>query len=191
MKNRSLRSQRGITMLMVLLLMTAMLMGALALARITEAGVLVSGNVATKNASVHAAEVGRGVAFAALQALATPDANTGAWYWATQQPVDAVTRIPTGINYDAAGAVAGGVGRFQVNYSVERLCNVNVVTDSPRQCLVMLQPPGEEDPNGDSVDKGWERKDYIARGATQFRITVRVTDTRGLQTWTQTLATLN
>ena len=63
-------------MLMVLLLMAAMLMGALAFARITEVGSLVSGNLASKDSSFHAAEVGRGYAFAALQALPNRDADS-------------------------------------------------------------------------------------------------------------------
>lgn len=189
MKLHSLRAQRGVTMLMVMLLMAAMLMGALAFARITEAGTLVSGNVATREASTHAAEVGRATAFAALEALANKDANAGTWYWASMQPT-AANGVPSTINFDGAATVAGGVGRFTVNYAVERMCNaVGVIDDSATQCLVMVQPPDAA--SGDPPDKNYDPKDYMAIGPKQYRITVRVTDARGTATWTQSLTTVN
>ncbi|NRF66145.1 hypothetical protein HLB44_04040 [Aquincola sp. S2] len=189
MKHSTFSSQRGVTMLMVLLLMSAMLLGALAFARITEAGALVSGNVATKEASLHAAEVGRAAAYAQLVALVDKTADTGGWYWATMQPTTA-TNVPSTINFDGGTpVVAGGVGRFTVTYAVDRLCNVNVVNDSARECLVMVQPPDAT--SGDPQDKTYNPKDYKAKGPHQYRITVRVTDARGTQTWTQSLTTVN
>lgn len=182
MKRPTLARQRGITMLMVLLLMSAMLLGALALARITEAGMLISGNVATKDASTHAAEVGRNVAYAQVQALATKNTNTGGWYWATMQPTDAATGVPSTIDFDATPVVAGGVGRFKVTYAVERMCTVGTVTMSSVQCLVMTDPNLPE-------NKGYGAPAYMAKGARQYRITVRVIDDRGTQTWTQSLVT--
>ena len=47
-------SQRGMTLLVILILMTVMLLGALGLARVTEGSTLDSGNVATKEASLQA-----------------------------------------------------------------------------------------------------------------------------------------
>lgn len=190
MKLRSPQSQRGMTMLMVMLLMTAMLMGALSFARVTEVGTLVSNNVANKDASFHAAEVGRATAVAALQALANKDANSGGWYWARRQTTDAVTGLPTTVNFANTPTVPGNVARFTVTYAVERMCEaVGVIDDSSRLCLSLVKPDDEE--GGDPPDMAFDEKDYMKLGARQYRITVRVTDARGMQTFTQSLVTAN
>jgi type IV pilus assembly protein PilX len=176
------RSQRGMTLLLVLILLTVMLLGGLALARMAESSALVSGNVATKDASVHASEVGWNAAFAQVKALASEDTNTGGWYWATMQPTDASTGIPTTIDFDATPVVAGGVGRYTVTYAVERMCNVAAVKASTRECLVKFDPDTP-------VDMQTDPPDYQTKNSRQFRITVRVTDSRGTQTWTQSLVT--
>jgi Tfp pilus assembly protein PilX len=192
MTRHDIRSQRGLTMLMVMLLMTAMLMGALAFARVTEVGTLVSNNLADKDSSFHAAEVGRGVAFARLQDLATAgglDNSTGGWYWASQQPTNPATGIPTTVNFAATPQVPGNVGRFTVTYAVERLCNATGPIDSSElSCVVLKQPDDNE--TADMVDKSYTPKDYMRVGARQYRITVLVTDARATQTWTQSLVTV-
>ena len=174
-------SQRGMTMLVVLVLMTVMLLGGLGLARITEGSTLVSGNVATKEASLQAAEIGWNTAYAQVKALADDSANTGGWYWATMQPTDATTGLPTTIDFDATPSVAGGVGRYTVNYAVDRLCTQAVVSANGRECLVK-QADVMEGRDADTPD-------YQPQSARQYRITVRVTDERGTQTWTQSLVT--
>jgi type IV pilus assembly protein PilX len=190
-----IRSQRGITMIMVMLLMTAMLMGVLAFARVTEVGTLVSNNLATKESSIHAAEVGRGVAFAQLQALATAGGlnnNAGGWYWSQEQPIDPATGIPTTINFNATPTVAGNVGRFTVTYAVERLCNVAAVQNSMVEC-VTVNKTDDDDETGDPPDMSSTPKGYMEDGAVQYRITVLVTEPmpRNTRTWTQTLVTVN
>jgi type IV pilus assembly protein PilX len=193
MNTHAIRSQRGVTMIMVMLLMTAMLMGALAFARVTEVGTLVSNNLATKESSMHAAEVGRGAAFAQLQALAalnSLDNNSGSWYWAAEQPLDPATGIPTTVNFANTPQVAGNVGRFIVTYAVERLCaaGTTAIDDSAAQCLTVNKTWGDD--KGDPPDMSSTPKDYMEDGAVQYRISVRVTDVRGTQTWTQSLVTL-
>ncbi len=174
-------SQRGMTMLVILILMTVMLLGALGLARITEGSTLVSGNVATKEASLQAAEIGWNTAYAQVKALVDDSANTGGWYWATMQPTDSATGLPTTIDFDRTPAVAGGVGRYTVNYAVDRLCTQAVVSANARECLVK-QADVMEGRDADAPD-------YQPKSARQYRITVRVTDERGTQTWTQSLVT--
>ena len=174
-------SQRGMTMLVILILMTVMLLGGLGLARITEGSTLVSGNVATKEASLQAAEIGWNTAYAQVKALANDGANAGGWYWATMQPSDAATGLPTTINFDTTPTVAGGVGRYTVTYAVDRLCTQAVVTANGRECLVK-QVDVMEGRDADTPD-------YQPQSARQYRITVRVTDERGTQTWTQSLVT--
>lgn len=174
-------SQRGMTMLVILILMTVMLLGGLGLARITEGSTLVSGNVATKEASLQAAEIGWNTAYAQVKALADDSANTGGWYWATMQPTDPSTGLPTTIDFDATPSVAGGVGRYTVNYAVDRMCTQAVVSANGRDCLVK-QVDVMEGRDADTPD-------YQPQSARQYRITVRVTDERGTQTWTQSLVT--
>lgn len=192
MTRPDIRSQRGLTMLMVMLLMTAMLMGALAFARVTEVGTLVSNNLAHKDSSFHAAEVGRGVAFAQLQALATAgglDNSTGGWYWASRQPTNPDTGIPTSINFTATPQVAGNVGRFTVTYAVERLCETTGLIESSEFSCVVLNKPDDNE-MADMVDKSYDAKPYMKVAARQYRITVLVTDARATQTWTQSLVTV-
>lgn len=192
---KPIRSERGVTMIMVMLLMTVMLMGALAFARVTEVGTLVSNNLATKESSIHAAEVGRGAAYAQLQALAALnnlDNNNGNWYWATEQPIDPATGVPTTINFANTPQVTGNVGRFIVTYAVERLCadGTTMIKDSAAECLT-VNKTWDDDETGDPPDMSSDPKDYMEDGAVQYRITVRVTDVRGTQTWTQSLVTVN
>jgi type IV pilus assembly protein PilX len=174
------RPRRGMTMLMVLILMTVMLLGGLALARITEASYLIAGNVASKDGSLHAAEVGWNTAFTAVRGLANENLNNGTWYFATTQAVDA-NGIPT-INWAATPTVAGGVERYTVNYAVDRICMVGLVTVASRECLVKFVPPSSEDMSANPLD-------YQLTNSRQFRITVRVSDQRGTETWTQALVT--
>lgn len=174
-------AQRGMTMLVILILMTVMLLGALGLARVTEGSTLVSGNVATKEASIQASEIGWNMAYAQVKALADDSRDTGGWYWATMQPADAATGLPTTIDFNTTPAVAGGVGRYTVTYAVDRLCTQAVVTANGRECLVK-QVDVMEGRDADTPD-------YQPKSARQYRITVRVTDERGTQTWTQSLVT--
>ena len=177
MKNVTLRAQRGVTMLMVLIMLAVMLLGGLALARMTESALLSTGNVANEEAAIHASEVGWNTAFASVKALADENTAIPGWYWSTIQATDA-NGIPQ-VAWDAATEVI--VGRFSVRYVVERMCNVTPVTTATRQCLVK-QADALEDRRSDALD-------YSAKSSRQFRITVRVTDARGTQTWAQSLVT--
>ena len=172
------RSQRGVTILVVLVLLAVMLLGGLAMARMTETRTLASGNTAFREASLHASEVGLNEAYAALQAVGfVEDSNAGNWYWATPQPLDAAG-IPT-IDWSLAPELT--VGSYRVRYVVERLCTVAALTDTLRECLVRQVPQME------SSKVGHEPVD--PPNARQFRVTVRVFGPKDTQTWTQSLVT--
>lgn len=169
------RVQRGVTILVVLLLMSVMVLGGMALARVTEIGTLATGNNATREASLQASEVGINTAYVATQALASEEANSGTWYWATTQAADA-NGMP---NVAWANAPEVVVGSYSVRYIVERLCNTAPVTDTLRQCLVRQVPQVSSSRVGhDEVDPPNTR---------QFRITVRVLGPKDTETWVQTL----
>lgn len=180
MKPRPLsrRSQRGVTILVVLVLLAVMLLGGLAMARMTETRTLASGNTAFREASLQASEVGLNEAYAALQAAGfSEENNTGNWYWATTQATDAAG-IPT-INWSQAPELT--VGSYRVRYVVDRLCAVNPVVDTLKECLVRQVPQTESSKAGqESVDPP---------NARQFRVTVRVFGPKDTQTWTQSLVT--
>ena len=171
-------SQRGVTIVVVLVLLSVMLLGGLAMARMTETRTLASGNTALREVSLQAAEVGLNDAYAAIRVAGfDEDTNTGGWYWATAQGADAAG-IPT-INWTTAPEIV--VGNYRVRYVVERLCTSAPLVNTLRECLVRQVPQME------SAKAGQESVD--PPNARQFRITVRVFGPKDTQTWTQSLVT--
>ncbi len=171
------KAERGATMLVVLVLLGVMLMGGLSLARMTELGTLTSGNIASKEASIQASEVGLNNAYVAVRALLSEDTNVGTWYYASYLATDAAG-LPN-INWDNVTEMS--VGRYSVRYVAERMCASLPVTDALRQCLV------KQIPQSNSLKDGEEAID--PPNSRQFRITVRVTEAKGTQTFIQSLVT--
>ena len=172
------RAQRGVTMLMVLVMLSVMLLGGLALTRLTEVGTLASGNSAYHQAAMAASEVGLNTAFAAVKALADESTNSGNWYSATALAKDA-DGLPA-VDWSAAPSIS--VGMMTVRYVTERACTVASVTDPLRQCLVKQIWKPDDGSRGGS-------EQIIPDNSRQFRITVRVTDDKGTQTFVQSLVT--
>jgi hypothetical protein len=171
------RSQEGITMLVVLVLMTVMLLGGLALARMSEVSTLASGNSAYREASLQASEVGVNTAYAAVKALSNENANSGNWYFALTQPIDA-HGVPN-VSWSSAPEVV--VGPYSVRYVVDRVCQGALpVSDPLRQCLVKQVP---------QIESATDREKPDPPTARQFRITVRVSGPKDTQTWVQSLIT--
>ena len=185
MKQRNLRSQSGLTVIVVLVLLSVMLVGALSLARMTEIGTLAAGNVANKESSLLASEAGLTAAFNAVKLLneATAKEDAGGWYYATQQVVTA-NGLPK-VNFTAAPSFKVN-DRYTVRYVVDRMCSVKDVPAGEvlRHCLVRqaLSPNA----NGNKVD---DQPKPEPAAAIQYRVTVRVTDDKGGQTWVQSLVT--
>lgn len=173
------KSQQGVTILIVLILMTVMLFGALALARMTEVGTLASGNAASRESSLQASEVGLNTAFAQVRGLVDENAAVGTWYAPTPRAIDPKTGLPI-FDFDTAPSV--NVGRFTAHYIADRMCVVADVKDALRDCLVRIAQVGEA-----SADVSREKLE--PPNSRQFRITVRVTEPRGTQTWVQSLLT--
>jgi Tfp pilus assembly protein PilX len=169
------RPARGVTVLVVLMLLVVMLLCGLSLARVTELTTVAAGNEASRQAAVQASEVGVNTAFSAVKALANEDADLGSWYRSTMQATDA-NGIPQ-VSFDLGSEVV--VGRFSVRYVVERMCDSTPVTDTLRQCLVRQIPQTR------SAKAGVEAID--PPNSRQFRVTVRVTEGHGTQTWVQAL----
>ncbi|EHR73294.1 hypothetical protein BurJ1DRAFT_4506 [Burkholderiales bacterium JOSHI_001] len=183
MKHRNLRSQSGLTVVVVLVLLSVMLVGALSLARMSEIGTLAAGNVANKESSLLASEAGLTAAFNAVKLLNDNDAknDAGGWYYATQQAVTA-NGLPK-VNFTAAPSFKVN-DRYTVRYVVDRMCSVKEVPAGEvlRHCLVRYANQN----NGNKVD---DQPKPEPAAAIQYRVTVRVTDEKGGQTWVQSLVT--
>lgn len=174
-------TQRGMTVVVVLVLLSVMLLGGLALARLTEVGTLVAGNVSTKEASLHAAQVGTSAAFQALRAPGLDmETTSGNWYYPTIQNAD-TAGVPA-VVWGSAPEVT--IGRFSARYVVERMCDKAPVVDAVSDCLLREAPSKVTAANA----SGGPKPDPVA--AQQYRISVRVTDQRGTQTWVQTMVNL-
>lgn len=169
-RGASMRRQRGVTVLVVLMLLTVLLLGAFALARMTESGALIAGNVAVKERAVHASEIGINTAYRQVQALADENASVAPWYFATMQ-VQTAEGLPQGVDWDALPEISVGEAgsyRLKVRYVIERMCSVAPSTDPLRECLVK---------QGDSLQTAKAGAEPIEPPTSrQFRITVRVTD---------------
>lgn len=173
------RSERGVTMLVVLVLLSVMLLGGMALAKLTEVGTLASGNTAFREASLQASEVGLNEVYRRVREdIANEEADLAGWYWATAQATDA-DGMPA-VDFDAAPTIV--VGSYTASYVAERLCEGALpVTDALRQCLVKQIPQLE------SADASRERPDPPT--SKQFRVTIRVTGPKDTRTWVQSLIT--
>jgi Tfp pilus assembly protein PilX len=167
-----------VTVVVTLVLLVVMLLGGIAIARMTEVGTLAAGNSAYHEAAVQASEVGVNTAYAAVKGLVDEEANSGNWYFAQSQAVDAAG-LPA-VNWGSAPEIV--VGNYSIRYVVDRLCSGTLpIADVVRQCLNKSVTQGE------SAVFGAERPDPAS--AKQFRVTVRVTGPKGTQTWVQSLIT--
>lgn len=174
------RAERGVTMLLVLILLTVMLLGGLALARMVEVGTLSGGNVAYREAALQASEVGVNTAFAAVNALTNENSTAGSWYSPVELAKDD-NGLPSTVDWSNNAIPAITVGTMTVQYVAERACTVADVTYPLRQCLV------KQIPQPKSQKAGPEPPD--PPHSKQFRITVRVTNQKGTETFVQALVT--
>jgi len=172
-------SERGATILIVIVLLAVMLLGALALARMTEASTLSAGNSTYRETSLQASEIGLNAAFARVRELTAAEENVsaGGWYYAQVQPQDA-NGMPL-VAFDPGTETV--VGNYRVRYVVERVCSVSVVSEPLRECLVKaLKVP---DSRVESEDR------LFPPNSTQYRATVRVTGPKDTTVFTQSLLT--
>lgn len=172
-------SERGVTMLVVLVLLSVMLLGGMALAKLTEVGSLATGNTAFREASLQASEVGLNTVYERIRDdLADEDTDLAGWYWSTMQETDEYG-VPQ-VDFDEAPEVE--VGPYVVRYVAERLCDTAEVTNALRQCVVKQEP----DPQKSKV-AGSEPLD--PPNSRQFRVTIQVTGPKDTRTWVQSMIT--
>jgi Tfp pilus assembly protein PilX len=170
--------QRGLSLIMVLIMMTALLVGSVMVLRSTEGSQLIVGNTAFKDSAVRAGELGINGGFTFIQALANEDANSLPRYYATTQPVDATTGMPTTVVWTGVPQVP--LGNFQVQWVAERLCIAPLpVADVYAQCQLSQSDQMASNKAGSPLFQNPPIKYY--------RITARITGPRGTEQYVQSL----
>jgi len=170
--------QRGLSLIMVLIMMTALLVGTVMVLRSSEGSQLIVGNTAFKDSAVRAGELGINAGFAYIQALGNEDANALPQYYATTQPVDAVTGMPTTVVW--AGIPTVALGNFQVQWVAERLCIAPLpVADVYAQCQLSQSDQMASNKAGSPL--------FLNPPIKYYRVTARITGPRGTEQYVQSL----
>jgi Tfp pilus assembly protein PilX len=170
-------SQKGASLIIVLVMLTILLLGALSMARLQEASTLIAGNVAFKDSAIQASEVGISEAFTSIGTIADEEQNQGGWYFASLQGDDS-TGIPASVDWATSPDIK--VGAFDVHYVVERQCTGSMpVVDLNAQCVI------KRIATTSSAKAGVESLEPAA--SKQFRITVFVSGPKNTKLYVQSL----
>jgi hypothetical protein len=122
----SAHTQRGVVLMIALIVLVALTLAGLSMIRSTDTGVTIAGNLSFRQAASQALDAGIEAAVTALPAdLNFSNNAVPGKYYPVSQPVDAVTGMPTGIDWNAASVVTGTAipAGYTVRYIVERLCS--------------------------------------------------------------------
>lgn len=170
-------SQKGASLIIVLVMLTVLLLGALSMARLNEASTLIAGNIAFKDSAMQASEVGISEAFSALTTIVDEEQNLGNWYYATLLGDDP-SGLPTSVDWTQTATVK--VGAFDVHYIVERQCTGTApVLDIKAQCVIKRIPTIA------SAKAGLETLETAA--SKQYRITVFVSGPKNTKAFVQSM----
>jgi len=171
-----MQTQRGMSLIIVLVVLAMVLVGALAMLRSSEVSSLVAGNVSFKEAATQATDIGISDAARALDAMTNVDSNIANVYFATRQAEDSYG-LPTTVNWSVVPASA--VGNYSVQHVVERLCQTTPVTDPLADCMVRdAEAPGSNKAGS---------PEYKNPASVYYRITVRVTGPKSASAFVQAL----
>jgi type IV pilus assembly protein PilX len=180
------RSQRGSTLVLVIIALTVLLVSAVVILRSSGVATTVAGNIAFRAAANQAAEVAINTAVTTIQTAesnGTFNGDTGAGlpsgsYFALMQTTDSA-----GIPQVSTWPTATTTGQFSLQWIVDRLCSSTPVTDPTSQCRTA---------------QGSQSGNSVAAGAVQFptpprvfyRITAMVTGPKGAVSYVQALVEL-
>jgi hypothetical protein len=131
---------------------------------------------------MQASQIGTMNAFTSIQqagfdeGIDSQDPPRGTKYFAMMQATDAYG-MPQ-VTWASVPEVV--VGRYSVRAVIDRMCNKLIITDALQDCLVreIPLPVTKANAGSDPVEDP---------NARQFRVTVRVTDAKGTQTFTQAM----
>ena len=170
-------TQKGASLIIVLVMLTVLLLGALSMARLNEASTLIAGNIAFKDSAMQASEVGISEAFNVLPTIIDEEQDQGNWYYATLVGDDAAG-LPSSVDWTQTAIVK--VGAFDVHYIVERQCTGTApVVDINAQCVI------KRTPTTSSAKAGLETLETAA--SKQYRITVFVSGPKNTKSFVQTM----
>lgn len=187
--------QRGVTLVIAMIALVVLTVGAIALSRSTNVSLRMAGNLAFKRDLVNQGERAVAAALAelrtgALSSEPTRQSNAAARnYSATLLPSSA-QGIPNVLLDDTAfGAAFTGADITDANgltmrYVIDRQCSATGAYNVSTCQAVTAKAQGQ---GGDSIDTD---KPTGAVTRPVFRISVRVTGPRGVQTYTQTTLAL-
>lgn len=172
---RARHTQAGSSLLVTLVVLTVLSAGAVALFSSTLQARMAATNTMFKQVALQASDAGLYAAQRLLATLDAPDeAATG--YFPVQQPQSA-QGIPASLDWSRQPLI--DMHGYEVRWVVERLCDSTPVTDARAQCATAA-----------GAGQGSHRagaEQYEAAAAIYYRVTVRVTGPRQLETFTQAL----
>jgi Tfp pilus assembly protein PilX len=175
--------QRGSTLIMVILCLSVLLVSAIVILRSSNVAGAIAGNISFRAAGNQAAEVAVNDAITVMQGAIDPNAGTGFpanTYFSTMQATDPATGLP---QIDWSAVPIKQSGNFQLQWVVDRLCQVSPVTDPSAQCQTSL---GAQ--NGNSVTAGAVQ--FPTPPRVFYRITVLATGPRSTRSFVQALVEL-
>jgi len=181
-----MKSQRGGTMILVIIALAVLLVSAVVILRSSGIATTVAGNIAFRTSANQVAEVAINTAITSMQSAmsgGTFNGDTGAGlpsgsYFPSMQTTD-----PAGIPQVSAWPAATTSGQFKLQWIVDRLCQSSPVSDPSSQCRTA---------------QGAQSGNSVAAGAIQFptapmvfyRITAMVTGPKGAVSYVQALVEL-
>lgn len=196
-KSPSIGRQRGVVVFIALIVLVVMTLASLGLIRSIDTATLVAGNLASKQVSLHTADIGTEAAVNELGTFITTSAdayypsgcqgNGSCRYFPIMQTLNA-QGAPSTINwtnvaavtntYSGHGAIPAG---YSVRYVVERLCSGTLpITNLASNCYAMA-------PADDEGSKKVGAPVFTSPSNIYYRATIRVSDPKGSETLTQVI----
>jgi Tfp pilus assembly protein PilX len=191
------QGQRGVTLIIALIALVTLTIGAVAMMRSTNTTLRMSGNLAFKRDLANQSERAVAAAMAALRtgslsSVSSRESNSPANNYSASALVSPGQGIPTVLLDDSAFTAAGFTGtdisdtaaQLRIRYVIDRQCSATGAFDSA-SCASLSTIAG---------DKGGSSGGSDARAgggsAPVYRISVRVSGPRGVQTFLQTTVVL-
>jgi type IV pilus assembly protein PilX len=196
-----LRSERGVTLVIALIALVVLTVGAIAMTRSADTSLRQAGNLAFKRDLVNQGERAIAAALAELRtgnlsAEATRQANRNASNYSARQLASSDQGIPNVLvddaTYTASGfsraAITDDSGTVIVRYVIDRQCSATGVFDSSI-CQTFTSAKTNTH-TGIKNNPGGADAIVPPSPGPVYRISVRITGPRGVQTFTQTTVTL-
>ncbi|MBS0567875.1 MAG: hypothetical protein JSS59_10795 [Proteobacteria bacterium] len=184
--------QHGVILFIALIALVVIMIAAVALIRSTDTAQVIAGNLAIKRDMTHESELAVKDALTSFSSgvFVTEDArlytNSGSNYYAT-----ALSSNPQGIPYvllqaSTSGEAAAYATGMTYRYVIDRMCPQE---GPPRDCQTDQGSHGGSFTNDVDVSANSGKGLGVRDLGVYYRVSVRVTDTRGAQSYFQTTFT--